>query len=359
MKIGIFDPYLDTLGGGEKYMLTAASCLSSANEVDIFWNTDEGLIKKAQDRFGIDLSKVKLAKNIFSKDTSLLSRLLVSRKYDLVIFLSDGSIPLMLAKKLVLHFQFPVEWVDRNSFVTKIKIRRVDKIICNSKFTKIFIDRTFRVGSTVLYPPADVGIINFESRIKRENVILTVGRFGRLPEGNNFKKHDVMIKCFKQMVDSGFSGWEFIVVISYKDQDIDEVEKLKALAKGYPVRIIGNMTARELSKFYEKAKIYWHAAGFGEDLKKHPELAEHFGISTVEAMGAGAVPVAINAGGQKEIVQNGKNGFLWDTTNELIEKTNILVRNNKLWEKMSNEATIRAKIFSKERFCKELDTILL
>ena len=160
------------------------------------------------------------------------------------------------------------------------------------------------------------------------------------------------------MVDQGLKDWKFILFVGVHDEDKENSNKMQKRAKGYPIEFLVNLNNKKLWDVYSKAKLYWHASGYGEDLKAHPEYAEHFGISTVEAMGAGAVPIVINTGGQKEIVQNGKNGFLWDTTNELMEKTNILTRNNKLWEKMSDESTIRAKIFSKERFCKELDVIL-
>ena len=65
MKIGIFDPYLDDLGGGEKYMMTIAQVLSEKHDVSVFWDNKfdlDGLLK----RFSLDLSKVKITPNIFS-----------------------------------------------------------------------------------------------------------------------------------------------------------------------------------------------------------------------------------------------------------------------------------------------------
>ena len=35
MKLGFFSPYLDTFGGGERYMLTIAETLAKSNQVDI------------------------------------------------------------------------------------------------------------------------------------------------------------------------------------------------------------------------------------------------------------------------------------------------------------------------------------
>lgn len=349
MRIGIFDPYLDTLGGGEKYMLTAASCLSREHSVFLFWN-DQSIIKKAEERFGLDLSKVGLARNIFSKETTFFRRVLETRKYDLIIYLSDGSIPFILSKKVFIHFQFPVEWVNGRSFKIKLKLLRVPKIFCNSYFTKSFIDKKFTVKSIVLYPPAQIET----GKTKKENIILHVGRFGLSIEGSNFKKQDIMIESFKKMIANGLTNWRFILVISFQTKDKERVEELEEKAKGLPIQFLKNPKNSTLLDLYGKAKIYWHASGFGEDLVKYPERAEHFGISTVEAMGAGAVPVVINAGGQPEIIGDGKNGFLWNNLEELQKRTLQLINDETLMRKMSKAAIERAVVFSGDRFCREV-----
>lgn len=349
MKIGLFDPYLDTLGGGEKYILTAASCLQQEHEVVVFWD-DASVLQRATERFNLNLERVRIQENIFSHKISFVNRLLITKDFDAIIFLSDGSIPLTFAKKLYIHFQFPTKWIKLD-LLTKIKLIRVKEFICNSYFTKRYIDKKFNVTSVVLYPPAD---IQEEQIKKKENTILSVGRFGILPEGNNFKKQDFMIKTFIKMVDGGIKNWKLILVVSHRERDSDQIVQLEQLCKNYPIEIIKNATSNQLKKIYTSAKIYWHAAGFGENLDKHPERAEHFGISTVEAMARGAVPVVVNAGGQIEIVEDNINGFLWNSSEELIAQTISLIENNKLLEQVASAAIERAKMFSSERFCREL-----
>lgn len=358
MKVGIFDPYLDTLGGGERYVFTIASCLSRDYQVYIFWD-DHLIVKKAQDRFSLDLSSVHVFKNIFSSKHAYLERFFQTRKFDYIFFLSNGSIPLVFSKKLFLHFQFPVEWVNSSNTLTRLKLARTTGVICNSQFTKHYIDKKFGIKSVIIYPPSDIAIRKQESIVNKRNIILTVGRFGKLAEGRNFKKQDIIIQTFKKMVDNGLSDWQLIVVISYKEEDREEIYKLKDMVGKYPIQILENLPSNVLDTKYKSAKIYWHAVGFGEDLKKHPELAEHFGMVTVEAMARGAVPVVFNAGGQREIVEDNKNGFLWNTTGELIKKTNVLMQNGKLWGNMSDEAIKRAKMFGgEERFCRELRALI-
>ncbi len=357
MKIGIFDPYLDDLGGGEKYMMTIAQCLAKGHKVSVFWDDKRG-VNELLRRFSLDLSGVEFAKNIFSPKIGLIQRVLETRKYDIIIVLSDGSIPFTLSKKTFIHFQQPV--FTRLNLKSKFKLSRIAGIFCNSNFTKSFIDKTFNINSKILYPPIEIK----KKNVKKENVILHVGRFrvkdvtvSGLPIGD-YKKQAVMIKVFKKMIEDGLENWKFILAVSVQNEDQGEFEFLKREAEGYPIEFRINNTNNELWDYYSKAKIYWHASGFGEDLNRHPEYAEHFGISTVEAMGAGAVPVVINAGGQKEIVEDGASGFLWDTIEDLIRKTNELIENPSLWQKMSKDAEKRSEKFSGERFCKELEEII-
>jgi glycosyltransferase involved in cell wall biosynthesis len=350
MKIGVFDPYLDTLGGGEKYMLSAAMCLSRRHTVTIFWNNPETL-QKAEKRFGLNLSKITCKPNIFSSKVSFFSRLFQSATYDAILYLSDGSIPVVLSKKLYLHIQFPLSEINGRSLRNSLKLLRNNPIVCNSQFTKEYIDHTFNKKSVVIYPPATGEFPKIP--MQKTQTILTVGRFGYISEGITFKKQEAMIKAFKKMVDKGLTQWKFILVVSYRQEDKEKTKFLFDLTKGYPIDIRTNVAFEELHKLYATAKIYWHAAGFGENLDKHPERAEHFGIATVQAMEQGAVPVVIDAGGQPEIIQQGENGFLWKTEEELIDDTIKLIKDQKLWKQMSLHAKESVSKFSLDVFCKQ------
>lgn len=350
VKIGIFDPYLDTLSGGEKYILTIASCLADKNQVFLFWD-DDLIFKKANERFGINVQNLNLTKNIFSPRSSFLKKILSTKNYDAIFYVSDGSIPALLSKKNILIFQFPVNWVNGKNILTRLKLNKIQNVLCYSNFVKKFIDKTFNIDSVVLAP--SVNSVKIDK--KKANLILTVGRFTK---AINTKKQEVLIDTFKKMCDRGLSKWSFVIVGSVLSKDKEYVEELKNRSENYPIEILENTSLENLIDYYNKSKIYWHAAGFGEDLQKHPERAEHFGISTVEAMGAGAVPVVINAGGQKEIINDGESGFLWNSLDDLIEKTQLLINNEKLWLQMSDKAIRKARDFAGDRFCGQLYKIL-
>jgi len=356
MRIGLYDPYLDSLSGGEKYILSIASCLSSQHEVFIFWDKDKEVeIRQTTLRkLGIDLPSVKFYKNIFDKNVSSVARFFESRKFDAIIYLSDGGIP-FVGSKLFIHFQFPIEWVNGKSVKNRIKLFFVKRIFCNSYFTKSFIDKKLNVKSDILYPPVNLRVIK---HIKKENIILHVGRFDVDSHESNYKKQDVIIDIFKKMVDAGLENWDLKLIVGVKDKDKDKLNKLRETSKGYPIGLMDNISNQELWEYYSKAKIYWHATGYGENLQKYPEKAEHFGISTVEAMGAGCVPVVFNAGGQREIVEDNKSGYLWDNVGDFMSKTSALIKDENLLEKMSIASIKRSNMFSGDRFCKDVKNII-
>jgi glycosyltransferase involved in cell wall biosynthesis len=153
--------------------------------------------------------------------------------------------------------------------------------------------------------------------------------------------------------------WDYVQVGSTGDSADDQVylEKVRLLAGGCGARVLADIARSELRVLYEQAKIFWHAAGLNED-EARPELSEHFGIATVEAMAAGCVPIVINRGAQPEIVEHGVSGFLWNSIDDLTDYTLLLASDDKLRAKMSAAARARAGAFSKDASVSRLSELL-
>src|SRR3989304_8249004 len=348
MKFGFYSPYLDTFGGGERYMLTLASHLSREHVVDIFW--DDPQIKAPLSKFlKIDLSQTRFVNNIFKK--SLFKKNFASLAYNLIFVLSDGSIPTTFASRNILHFQVPFIQ-NKIDLGTKLKLRRYNWVVSNSNFTKSFIDKSFGVNSKIIYPPVDIEAIKVG---EKENIILSVGRFN--PRQLHPKKQEVLIEVFKEIYKK-MPNWKLILVGQSKKEDYRYIRLLRKTARGFAIKIIENMPVEKLRELYSRASIYWHATGFGEDEEKYPQKMEHFGISTVEASAAGAVPVVINKGGQKEIVQEGKNGKLWTTKTQLYEITINLINDSAQFTNLSQGAIKNSRRFSQEIFFREYEKII-
>jgi len=165
-----------------------------------------------------------------------------------------------------------------------------------------------------------------------------------------------MIDSFKKIYDENeIKDWSFYLAGGAGYGDAEYVNGLKAQAKGYPIEILPNLPFNNLKKLYSESSIYWHASGYDE---VDPAKMEHFGITTVEAMASGCVPIVINMGGQKEIVDNGKNGFLWSSPEEMESKTLDLIKNQKLMHALSKAAQEKSEDFSKEKFVDQLNKLI-
>jgi glycosyltransferase involved in cell wall biosynthesis len=350
MKIAIYSPYLDTAGGGEKYVLTIAEYLSKNHQVDFLLGTHlynlnvNGTVDRIQKLHNLDLSKVNFTKAPIGVGSSGVKRLKFLKKYDYLFYLGDGSIFYSSAKNNILHIQSPIK--NSGGIKNKIKLSTWKFIIYNSEFTKNLVEKSWGRPGKVVYPPVAIQDIK---PLKKKKQIISVGRFyGYLRD----KKHEFLINSFKKLDET---DWSLHLIGGAGEGDEPYVEELKKSAKGSNIFIHPNLPFEDLKKMYGESSIYWHAMGYGED---DPTKMEHFGITTVEAMAGGVVPVAIGKGGQVEIVENEKSGYLWNSEDELIELTRDLINNKTKLNKLSKEAIKRSKLFSKEKFCENIGEIV-
>jgi len=328
IKALVHNPYWDSLGGGERY--TAAFIrllLDHSWQVDLAWPKD--ISASVKSRFGIDISAA-----IFNSQFSTLN----SAKYDLLFWVTDGSLPVSLAPKTIVHCQFPFTGVGGRSFKNLLK-SRFYTFICNSRFTKSFIDREFMVNSRVVYPPIATAV--FPPRAKT-NTLLYVGRFSHLTQAKN---PHLLIRAFKE-IHSRLPGWRLVLAGGAGvGTPADAISHLRSQAAGLPVDIITNPSMARLKSLYGQAKLFWSASGLGIDQHTQPLKVEHFGISVVEAMSAGCVPIIPALGGHPEIVDPGQNGFLYHTLDDLGSLTLKLTTDRRQLTTLSQAAIDKSKMF--------------
>ncbi|HCS79019.1 TPA: hypothetical protein DIV55_04735 [Patescibacteria group bacterium] len=342
---GIFDPYLHILGGAERYILAIAQSLSSECQTVLFTKHPDR-VSEAQKKFGFTVS------NLTTRPwpDTVAARLSGLRQLDLLLYVTDGSLFISPAKKNLLLIQTPAH-IPKRTLVNSFKLRSWQTILCYSQFMADIISRRLHVQPKTLFVP----VSNRVKKIpEKENSILSVGRF--FPELHN-KKQKEMVDIFRTLVPQ-LPKVQLYLVGSVDPGGENYLESVKAAAQGLPVNILTNSSYGELCALYAKAKIYWHATGFSEDLEQFPEKAEHFGVSTIEAMSYGCVPVVFGGGGQKEIVIHGKNGFIWNYESELVALTQKLFAEPQLTTKLAKAAHTSSASYGPEIFNLQLHEIL-
>lgn len=357
---------LNRFGGGQKVALTLIDeLLRMGHEITIY-TLEQPRVSEIIKFYGINLKNInfvnlfpsflKRFKEIYYRfyygDYILSKRLSKLKGFDIIIDTSSNGFHPISNKeaKTFCYVHFPMSVKPTSTFwklylfpiYNKIgySYEKYDKIIANSYFTKEYIEK---IASNVkeievIHPPVSTKYSGKDAEKlaeEKENSILTVGRFA--PE----KKLCFLIEQFKKM-HSFNKNWVMDIVGTSSIYHKGYYEKMKKISKGYPISIHEKISIEKVDGLYRKAKIYWHAKGYGET---NPIMFEHFGITTVEAMNHGCIPIVINKGGQREIVDHKINGFRWDTKDELYTYTRKVMN-----EEVEVEAMMKASIEKSREF---------
>jgi len=226
-----------------------------------------------------------------------------------------------------------------------------DLITPISRYVQKWLEIYWGKRGEILYPPVDVGV--YDPARPKKNIILNVGRFF---SGSHNKKHLVMIDAFKRLCRKGLSGWELHLAggVAPGRVHAEYLQRVRRRAQGFPIFIHTDAPFQELKRLYEESSIYWHASGYGENENRNPIRFEHFGITTVEAMAAGSVPVVIAKAGQLETVEHGRSGFLWNSLSELEDYTLRVIHDPALRASLQQGAIARSRYFNQDSFKKRL-----
>ena len=355
MKAGFYSPYFDAVGGAEKHLLDIASALNKLGYQTIFFADHMKLREKILDRFGSRYSFINYQGGW--KEFNAWQRWQKTKQFDLFFYQTDGSYFFSSAKKNFAYLSTPTKkLLPQKSFINTKKFKLWQPFY-NSNFVKRYFSREKLIDNgVVLYPLLD---IHESLPLNKNKIIISVGRFFQHLHN---KRHDVLIKAFlaaKQRYPE-FREYRLIIVGSYKAEDADYLNQLQQLCQRDPmIKLKINIKHKQLSDYYRQASFYWHAAGYGLDEKKEPEKVEHFGISIIEAMAYGCIPLAYKAGGPKEIILPPTTGFLYKKRAQLIKQTLKLIKNSQLTKQIGQKAQKRVqKKFGEKPFIQRVKKII-
>jgi glycosyltransferase involved in cell wall biosynthesis len=316
MKLRIYGPRGTCPGGGEKYMDALAKALSTRHDVIQVDNPGDANMVQSHDRGH-------------------------GRKFAYVLQIPYGPItPKTVVRRLM---KKEIRESERDCKRKKMlyDARRSDLVIVYSRFVAGILLKYHGIRSVVLYPPVE----DFRSDTPKKKVILSVGRFyeKRL---YNHKRQDVLIEAFKTFSQTR-PDWELRLIGGMEPSEKQYVLGLVKQADNYPIRFLVNLRQDEMREQYGEASLFWSAAGYGG---RGPENCEHFGISVVEAMSAGCIPLVHGTGGPVEILAGPWGGRFWANPDDLISYSLRLTKHPSLLSDRALFARKRFADFTKEKF---------
>ncbi len=332
--------------------------ISSPNQEKLIKMTYSPIIRKY---FGITPETFRIVTPLIPKTQDNALKHLISdesRGYDIFLNTAFQSDHPARGRLNIYYCMFPFRmprsqtgnsWAgdNRHGFLSDYRL-----VLAISAYTKRWIREYWNAGSCVVYPPPHVP--EGMDHHRKQNWITSIGRFSVTI---NPKRQDVLIEAFIDLVESGLAdGWKLLLIgyQSYSASSREYMAMLEEKACGYPIEFHPSVDRDTLNSLLAQSRIYWHAAGYGADLSREPWKAEHFGISLVEAMAFGAVPIAFNGGGPAEIIEDGRSGYLWNTPGELRYFSREMMEDERSWRQMAEQAKQRAKKFSYEEFVHSL-----
>lgn len=359
--LGIYDNAFHFIGGAQKYGCTIAHALQDDFDLTLIANTDISR-QQLEEWYDLDLSKCKLKvlKIPYFKQREKKKGVFDAGEVDL-----RGDNPFHFVSKesgyydifvnnCMLEMVYPL--ANISEFVCHFPEREISRffhvgeythIIFNSRYTADWIQKRWNLEPHVhVYPPVDMES-GFDSDIK-ENVILSASRF----EVGGNKQQVEMIKTFVKLCQSypdDLGLWRLVLVGGSVPENpyLDKVKALLSTLSDSRIELKVNISAKELHEIYHQAKIFWHFCGYKQ---KDPAKFEHFGMTTVEAMQNGCVPVVFGGGGLREIVEHKVSGYLFEDMASMTSMTLELIQKPSQLTRLSEGAFNRGKTFTKEIF---------
>jgi glycosyltransferase involved in cell wall biosynthesis len=310
-KIALIHHNLDIAGGAEKCVFTAIDALNEINIIPDVFAINDATPEKFINNFGKPIRyNFKRIINLNMKGFDIYKNPLINlltgklSQYDHIFNFTGSCLFVPDRINYILYVHFPdrglIEYSERYkrgfwklyglpvNILSRIsKLGEKITIVCNSQFTKSVLLKFYKVDESriqIIHPPVVIGS-KVNDDIEKKEEIATLGRF------TSVKRQMEQIEIASLFPDLKFNIIGSVTFSHTSDayfrqcQDYIEKNNIKN------VNLFANISRSELISILRTSKYFLQ--------NMHHE---HFGISTVEAIAQGCIPIVHNSGGQKEIV---------------------------------------------------------
>jgi len=300
LKIGIIHGYVGGGGGTEKTLYSILDALENSKHSITLYTFSKPKIKSKKIKIKTILPLTIPFFGLYQRamESKLISK---ARNEDILIQASGGlGIPVVPTQKIIVycHSDFSNELENPStkykgiwSIYYKLYYNMLNKFVnnlsnpqiflaSNSEFVHNSIKSKYDKDSEIIYPPVDLD--EFDSKNKK-NQIISIGRFS---EEKNFE--------FGIDVVSKLNLPYQIIGNTKTNSNIHYYKTLKSKIKNLnlesEIKLLKNVDRSDLVMCLNYSKVYFHCS------------KETFGISVVESIAAGCIPIVPNSSAHKETV---------------------------------------------------------
>ena len=231
----------------------------------------------------------------------------------------------------------------------KLVMRSSSFITASSQYENNLISENYDIDKkkiNQITPGVDRKVFVLDENIKRENILLSIGRIQEqkrqldvLKFLDNFRKIDSNFLCYFVGGPSGKSGDDYL------NQLKDNVKELNLESN---TEFLGNLTQIKIKELMNRSKLLIHTSHF-----------ETFGLVAIEANTMGVPVLTTNQGPLSEIIENNVNGYL--TEGLINSQVNNFVKNllndDKQFQKFQMNCHEKSKKFDWKSTAKELENL--
>jgi len=173
----------------------------------------------------------------------------------------------------------------------------------NSKFTADAVKSEFGLTPYILYPPISTDLLDYngtESDDQRDNTVITVAR---ISAEKNLKIIPYIAKLTSNI------SFTIVGLLDSIQEFNSLIRLINELGVSDKVKILTNIKRNDLKRILRTSKVYLHTS-----------VNEHFGISIVEGMASGCIPIVHNSGGPKEFVPSSRRYATIEDAAQKIDK---------------------------------------
>jgi glycosyltransferase involved in cell wall biosynthesis len=254
-----------------------------------------------------------------------------------------GFLPELRIKNILSFFSRAeiIQYFDLKYLLERYKANGNNVYIAVSEPIKNFVTRNIKTKCYVLHNA--IRVSNFTKRVSNKDFLqgLKIVSVGRFDENKN---HIFLLDVLRFLLDKQVDAHLFLIGDGATKQQI--VLKIKLLKLENKVSLLGFVS--NIEDYYSQYHMYIHSA-----------KNEALGLTLIEAMAAGLPVVSLDGGGNKALIEQGRNGYLIqkEDKNLFAERIIDLWNDKEKYKAVSEYAAEYAKQFDIEQYTHRLINI--